>query len=102
VSFTIQITNSVNKTIIVASDLLRVSSGYIRGSLQIDGSNVETEYMYLQGTTNNWTTITGIYTANNLSVGTHTISLYADFTTGAGAWDGPTYVQATVWDGPSV
>lgn len=100
-SVTIQITNATNKIMVVASDLLRVSSGYIRGVLYIDGLSVENEFMYLQGTVNTWTTQTGIYTGSNLGIGSHTIHLNADFSNGAGAFDGPTYFQVTVWDGPS-
>lgn len=102
ISVPITITNSINKIMVIGSDLLRCSSGYIRGALQIDGAAAENEFIYLQSTTNAWTTQTGIYTGNNLSVGSHTLSIYADFSTGTGAWDGPTYMQVVVWDGPSI
>lgn len=100
-SVTVQITNATNKVMVVGSDLLRTSSGVIRGALFVDGVVVENEFMYLQGTVNTWVTQTGIWTGLNLSVGTHIIHLNADFTNGAGAFDGPTYFQVTVWDGPS-
>jgi len=101
ISVTINITSATNKVFITGSDLLRCSSGITRGVLQIDGSTVENEFMYVQGNANTWVTQTGIYSANNLSIGSHTISIYADFTSSAGAFDGPTYLQVVLWDGPS-
>lgn len=98
-TITFTLTNSTNRIIITGSDLLRCSSGYIRGQLLIDGSMAEGEFMYLQANSNLWVSQTGIYTANNLSVGSHTIALNADFSAGAGGWDSPTYLQAIVWDG---
>jgi hypothetical protein len=101
VTLTINITSATNKVFVTGSDLLRCSSGIARGALQIDGVTVENEFMYLQGSANTWVTQTGIYTGNNLSIGSHTVSIYADFTSSAGAFDGPTYLQVVLWDGPS-
>lgn len=98
-SVSITLNSASNKVLVFGSDLLRCSSGVVRGILQIDGSNVEAEFMYQQVNGNIWQTTTGIYTANNLSAGTHTVGILSDFTGSAGAFDGPTYLQVLVWDG---
>lgn len=98
-SVTISLNSSTNKILVFGSDLLRCSSGFIRGIVRIDGTDVEGEFMYQQVNGNIWQTTTGIYTGTNITAGSHTVSLYAAFAGGAGAWDGPTYFQVVVWDG---
>lgn len=99
-SVSITLNSSSNKILCFASDLVRCSSGYVRGELRLDGSPTEYEFMYQQSTANSWQTTTGIATLNNIAAGSHTIDIYANFTYATGAaWDGPTYLQVIVWDG---
>jgi hypothetical protein len=99
VSVSITVNNASNRIFITACDLMRCSSGYIRAQLRRNSTSIEDEFMYQQVNGNIWQTTTGMYTGTNFPTGTYTMDLYANFDAGAGAFDGPSYFQVTVWDG---